>query len=151
MAMKLQGSARHLVRFGMLLAAAALSPQAAAADIGGYLADQQKALAMMATKATSDACPDVIARAATDTSALAAYRAALCYLQAETPDVVAGKAWLGRASDAGFMPAHRLLRQLLIAEAGVHSAIAHCHNLGEGQQLCHGGPPASPLASAASK
>jgi len=151
MATKLRDSARHLAGLSMLLGAAALSPQAGAADIGGYFADQQKASAMAAAKATSDACPDVIARAATDTSALAAYRAALCYLQAETPDVVAAKAWLGRSSEAGFMPAHRLLRQLLIAEAGMHSATAHCHDLGEGRQLCHGGPPASPLAAAASK
>ncbi len=129
--------------FLSVLAAAALSPQAGAADIGGYFADQQKASAMAAAKATSDACPEVIARAATDTSALAAYRAGLCYLQAETPDLVAAKAWLARASEDGFMPANRLLRNLLIAEAGVHGATAYCHTLGEGQQLCHGGPPAS--------
>jgi len=151
MAMNLRRSAWRLAGFGLVMAAAGLSLQAEAADIGGYLADQQKASAILAAKATSDACPDVIARAATDTSSLAAYRAALCYLQAETPELVAAKAWLGKSSEAGFMPAHRLLRSLLAAEAGLHVSSAHCHMLGEGQQLCHGGAPASPLFSAAPK
>ena len=82
---------------------------------------------------------------------LAAYRAALCYLQADTPDVVAAKAWLVRSSEAGFMPAHRLLRNLLIAEAGMHGSAAHCHTLGEGQQLCHGGSAPPSLATAATQ
>lgn len=119
-----------------------------AADVGGWYADQQKAAAMAATKASDDACPQLISRATSDTSALSAYRAALCYLQAETPDVVAAKAWLGRSADAGFMPAHRLLRSLLVAEAGAHSATPHCHELGEGQQICHGGMARSPVAAA---
>lgn len=119
-----------------------------AADVGGWYADQQKAAAIAAAKASDDACPQPIARATTDTSALAAYRAALCYLQAQTPDVVAAKAWFARSADAGFMPAHRVLRSLLIAEAGAHSAVPHCHELGEGQQICHGGTNRSPVASA---
>lgn len=118
-----------------------------AADVGGWYADQQKAAAVASAKGSDEACPQVIARAAADASALAAYRAALCYLQADTPDGVAAKAWLARSADAGFMPAHRLLRSLLIAEAGVHSAAPHCHVLGEGQQLCHGGAPRLPVAA----
>lgn len=151
MSINLRHSARRVVGFGMVMAAVGLSLQAEAADIGGFLADQQRASAMLAAKATSDACPDLIARAAADTSSLAAYRAGLCCLQAEPPEMVAAKAWLGKSSEAGFMQAYRLLRSLLVAEAGVHSSLAHCHNLGEGQQLCHGGPPASPLFSSASK
>jgi hypothetical protein len=127
----------------------ALALPCQAADVGGWYADQQKAAAMAAAKASDDACPEVISRAATDTSALAAYRAALCYLQAETPDVVAAKAWLARSADAGFMPAHRVLRSLLIAEAGAHSAMPHCHALGEGQQICHGGTARLPVAASA--
>jgi hypothetical protein len=119
-----------------------------AADVGGWYADQQKAAAMAATKAQDDGCPQLIARAASDDSSLAAYRAALCYLQAETPDVVAAKAWLSRSADAGFMPAHRMLRALLLAEAGAHSTAPHCHALGEGQQICHGGTTRVPLAAA---
>jgi TPR repeat protein len=102
---------------------------------------------MAAATGNHDACPQVISRAATEDSALAAYRAALCYLQAETADVVAAKAWLARSADAGFMPAHRLLRSLLAAEAGVHSATPHCHVLGEGQQICHGGAARLPVAA----
>ncbi len=127
----------------------ALSLPSHSADVGGWYSDQQKAAAAAAAKASDDACPQVISRAATDTSALAAYRAALCYLQAETPDVVAAKAWLGRSADAGFMPAHRLLRSLLIAEAGAHGTTPHCHELGEGQRICHGGTARSPVAAAA--
>jgi TPR repeat protein len=119
-----------------------------AADVGGWYADQQKAAAVASAKADDAACPQVIARAAVDPSALAAYRAALCYLQAEAPDVVAAKAWLGRSADMGFMPAHRVLRALLVAEAGVHSAAPHCHVLGEGQQICHGGSLRLPVAAA---
>ncbi len=126
----------------------ALSLPCHAADVGGWYADQQKASAMAAAKASDDACPQVISRAATDASALAAYRAALCYLQSEAADVVAAKAWLTRAAEAGFMPAHRVLRSLLIAEAGAHSATPHCHALGEGQQICHGGAARLPVATA---
>jgi hypothetical protein len=120
---------------------------ALAADVGGFYADQQKAREAAAAKA-SDTCPQWIARAASDDTALSGYRAALCYLQAEPPDAVAAKAWLVRSSELGFMPAQRLLRSLLIAEAGAHGPTRHCHSLGDGQQLCHGGAP--PLAAAAS-
>jgi hypothetical protein len=119
---------------------------ALAADVGGFYADQQKAREAAAAKG-SDTCPQWLARAASDDTALAGYRAALCYLQAERPDAVAAKAWLARSSEMGFMPAQRLLRALLIAEAGVHGPARHCHTLGDGQELCHGG--AAPLAAAA--
>jgi hypothetical protein len=120
-----------------------------AADIGGFYADQQKAREAAAAKG-ADTCPQWIARAAVDDSALAGYRAALCYLQAEPPDAVAAKAWLARAGERGFMPAQRLLRAMLIAEAGVHAPTRHCHSLGDGQQLCHGGAP-PPAATAATQ
>jgi TPR repeat protein len=119
---------------------------AEAADVGGFYADQQKAQAIAAERAAEPACPQVIARAAADGSALAAYRAGLCYLQADQPDMLAAKAWLSRASELGFMPAHRLLRSVLAAEASPHGGAPHCHPLGDGQQLCHGGVP--PLAAA---
>lgn len=141
---------------GAALSSAALSVALAlpchAADVGGWYADQQKAAAIAAAaaanKASDDACPQVISRAAADPSSLVAYRAALCYLQADTPDVVAAQAWLARSAEAGFMPAHRLLRSLLIAQAGAHSAGPHCHALGEGQQICHGGTPRLPVTAA---
>jgi hypothetical protein len=129
-----------------LLCGLVLARPAAAADVGGFLADQQKAREAAAAQAAEDSCPQWIARAARDDTALAAYRAGLCYLQADVPDVVAAKAWLARSAELDFMPAQRLLRQLLIAEAGPHGGGRHCHSLGDGRQLCHGGAP--PLAAA---
>jgi TPR repeat protein len=139
-----RGGAGLLACLGLLL----LGLPAQGADIGGYFADQQKAREAAAAKA-EDGCPQWIARAARDDTALASYRAALCYLQADPADAVAAKAWLARSSEQGFMPAQRLLRSLLIAEAGMHSTFRHCHWLGEGQQFCHGGAP--PLAAAATQ
>lgn len=141
---------RHMVAFWVCTAAVMLaSLPAIAADVGGFYADQQKARELAAAKDKDDSCPQLIARAAKEDSALAAYRAALCYLQADPPELIAAKAWLARSTDLGFMPAQRLLRSLLIAEAGQHSPAPHCHTLGEGQQLCHGGTTRLPLAAAA--
>jgi TPR repeat protein len=125
---------------------ASLAGASMAADVGGFYADQQKAQALAADKGAEPSCPQVIARAAADGSALAAYRAGLCYLQTDGLDLLAAKAWLSRAAELGFMPAHRLLRSMQVAEAGPHGGTPHCHPLGEGQQLCHGGAP--PLAAA---
>jgi hypothetical protein len=139
---------RHTVAFWICAAAMHASLPAVAADVGGFYADQQKARELAASKDKDDSCPQLIARAAKEDSALAAYRAALCYLQAEPPELIAAKAWLARSTDLGFMPAQRLLRSLLIAEAGLHGPGPHCHSLGEGQQLCHGGAARLPLAAA---
>jgi hypothetical protein len=117
-----------------------------AADVGGFFADQQKAREAAAAKG-ENSCPQWIASAARDNNALASYRAALCYLQADPADAVAAKAWLVRSNEQGFMAAQRLLRSMLIAEAGMHASTRHCHVLGEGQQFCHGGAPA-PAAAA---
>ena len=151
MRFRLRDSARRVLMFASVAGAMAVWWPAHAADVGGYLADQQKASALAAAKSSSDECPQVIARAATDNSALAAYRAALCYMQVETPDPVAARAWLTRSSEMGFLPAQRMLRSLQIAEAGPHSPVPHCHVLGEGQQICHGGAAPPALATAATK
>jgi hypothetical protein len=58
---------------------------------------------------------------------------------------MAAKAWLSRSADRGFMPAPRLLRSRLIAEAGPHGGAPHCHSPGAGQPLCRAGSP--PLAA----
>ena len=86
-------------------------------------------------------CAQAIRQAASDATAGNAYRAALCYLQAETPDTLAATAWLSRSAEMKFLPADRLLRSLQAAQAGPHSATAHCRDLGEGRQICHGGAP----------
>jgi len=126
-----------------------VSGPARAADVGGWFADQQKASAQAASSESAQTCPQVIARAAVDTTAIGAYQAAGCYLQAETPDLVAAKAWLLRSAEMNFLPAHRLLRSLQAAELGAHSTSRHCHDLGEGRQICHGGASAPPVAAAA--
>lgn len=136
-------------RAGPWLASVALlaSSGVRAADIGGFLADQQKAREIAAARAADDSCPQLIARAAAEDGAPLAYRAALCYFDADPPDPLAARAWLVRSAELGFMPAQRLLRALFIAEAGVHTPGRHCHPLGEGRELCHGGAP--PLAATA--
>lgn len=119
---------------------------AGAADVGGWFADQQKAAAQATTASSASACPQAVARAAAEANAINAYQAAHCYLQGDNPDLVAAKAWLARSAEMNFMPAHRLLRNLALAEAGVHASQRHCHDLGEGRQICHGGA-ALPVAA----
>lgn len=125
------------------LCAAVATP---AADVGGWYADQQKAAAASAAGAATPTCPQAVARAAAQPSPIAAYQAAHCYLQPEAADLVAAKAWLARAAEMNFLPAHRLLRALQLAEAGEHAGQRHCHDLGEGRQICHGGGAPPPTA-----
>ena len=125
-----------------------LSLPAPAADVGGWFADRQRAAAQASNPAADD-CPQAIARATLDPSASGAYHAGLCYLEAAKPDMVAAKAWLSRSAELNFLPAHRLLRALQVAEAGLHSPVPHCHALDEGRQMCHGGAPVVPVAAAA--
>jgi hypothetical protein len=132
----------------ILACAAATSVCAHAADVGGFFSDQLKPPAASGP----NECAQAIRQAAADTTAINAYRAALCYLHAETPDPLAAMAWLQRSADMKFLPADRLLRSLQVAQAGPHSTSAHCHDLGEGRQICHGGTPValgSPAAAAA--
>ena len=133
----------------VLVCALLVSLPAPAADVGGWFADQQKLRAQAASNAAADACPQVIAGAALDKTAVSAYHAGLCYLQAERPDMVAAKAWLSRSAALNFLPAQRVLRALHVAEAALHTPMPHCHELGEGRQLCHSGAPVVPVAAAA--
>ncbi len=126
---------------GIVLVSISLSlvvPWAAhAADVGGWFSDLQKP-----PVASGEAeCAQAIRQAAAEATASNAYRAALCYLHAQTPDTLAATAWLQRSVDLKFMPAERLLRNLQMAQAGAHSPTPHCHDLGEGRQICHGGAP----------
>lgn len=124
---------------GVWLACALAAAPVAAADVGGWFADQQKAAAQAPASAQSSGCPQAVARANADATAINTYQAAHCYLQGDSPDLVAARAWLTRSAEMNFMPAHRLLRALALAEAGVHASQRHCHDLGEGRQICHGG------------
>lgn len=132
---------RHDKIIGTALLCAALWPASAgAADVGGWFAEQQKAAAA-GTPSAMASCPQAVARAAAEPTAINTYNAAHCYLQGDAPDLVAAKAWLSRSAEMNFMPAHRLLRSLQLAESGVHAGQRHCHDLGEGRQLCHGAAP----------
>jgi len=135
-----------MIRLALAWAAIGSSPLFAA-DVGGWFVEQQKAAARDATTPAAASCPQVVARAAAEPTAVGAYHAALCYLQADSPDLIAAKAWLARSAEMNFLPAQRLLRSLSAAEAGAHSAARHCHDLGEGRQICHGGAPAPSVAA----
>jgi len=124
-----------------VLLLAALAKTSHAADVGGWFADQQKAAAQAAANPGPSTCAQSIGQAAVDTTAIKAYQAALCYLQAESPDMVAAKAWLSRSAELKYLPAERLLRSLQAAESATHGGDSHCHSLGEGRQICHGGAP----------
>ncbi len=121
----------------MIAGACAVSVPARAADVGGWFADQQRPAAP--STSGQGECAQAIREASSDTTALNAYRAALCYLQAEVPDPLAATAWLARSAEMKFLPADRLLRSLHAAQASQHASTAHCHDLGEGRKLCHGG------------
>ena len=135
------------IRRIVLLAVIASSP-ALAADVGGWYAEQQKAASRATQAPAAAACPQVVARAAADPTGPAAYQAANCYLLSDPPDLVAAKAWLARSAETNYLPAQRLLRSLLAAEADANATTRHCHDLGEGRQICHGGAPAQPAAVA---
>ena len=126
-----------LVRRDGCWLAALISMSAQAADVGGWFSEQQRPQ----TASGQTECAQAIRQAASDATAGNAYRAALCYLQAETPDTLAATAWLSRSAEMKFLPADRLLRSLQAAKAGPHSATAHRRDLGEGRQICHGGAP----------
>jgi TPR repeat protein len=117
---------------------------ARAADIGGWYEQQSRA------ELPRDECPELIALAArtppdAEGAARLYYAGGLCYLYSDKlqRDPVAAAAWLARAGKLG----HPLARRTLLAlqeptpAAAMHSATFHCHDLGEGRKLCHGGAP----------
>lgn len=116
-----------------------------AADVGGWFAEQQRP--SVTSPSNQAECAQAIREASSNTTALNAYRAALCYLQGESPDTLAAHAWLKRSADLKFLPADRLLRSLQAAQSGPHSALAHCHDLGEGRKICHGGAPPAAVST----
>lgn len=138
----------HQLSANVLVCCAVVALPAGAADVGGWYADQQKAAAHQAVAAASpSSCSQAVARAAAEATAINTYQAAHCYLQGDSPDLVAARAWLTRSAEMNFLPAHRLLRALTLAEAGVHASQRHCHDLGEGRQICHGGGSPPPVAT----
>jgi TPR repeat protein len=119
---------------------------AAAADIGGWMEAQRSKDA-----GDAESCTAQIETAKTHTpgmpqAAQSYFQAGLCYLagQQVAQDSVAAKAWLARAAELQHLPAHRLLASMQAAEAGVHPARYHCHDIGYDRKICHGAPPQTP-------
>jgi TPR repeat protein len=127
---------RMFRRAALVFVSLATCLAASAADIGGWMQEQSRA--QQRTEGLS--CAQVAAQAsqASTDSAQRAYQAALCYLHGEQADVTAAKAWLAKAAQGNHLPAHRMLSMIERIETGQHAAAAHCHDLGEGRQLCHG-------------
>jgi TPR repeat protein len=116
---------------------------ASAADIGGYMEQQQRAAL------PRDDCPEILRLAALaaregEHAAAHYYAAGLCYLASDkiARDRVAAAAWLTKAAELDHPLARRALlalRDETAAQPLVHPAGWHCHELGLGRRLCHGG------------
>jgi TPR repeat protein len=127
----------------LLLAALPAAASTHAADIGGWMEQKQRA------ERAKDECPALIALAArTEKTAEGAaglyYGAGLCYLHSEqvARDTVAAQAWFARADELEHPLARRALLALREAAANneQHPRGWHCHELGFGRRICHGGP-----------
>ncbi len=130
-----------LLRRALLLVCLGFASAVQGADIGGWM--QHKDRAALAT----DQCAELIAQAArtprsADGAADSYYASGLCYLYSDkiARDPVAAGAWLTRAAELDHPLARRALLALRDDTAGDHAAGSHCHDLGLGRKLCHGGP-----------
>jgi TPR repeat protein len=72
------------------------------------------------------------------------YASGMCYLVSDkvARDSVAAGAWLTRAVELEHPLARRALNALRESNAAppLHPNGYHCHELGQGRRLCHGGP-----------
>jgi TPR repeat protein len=123
---------------GMCLVAAGA---AQAADIGGWMQHKSR----VETQQRDD-CAEIIAlasRTARDApvAANAYYASGMCYLVSDSVarDSVAAGAWLTRAAELDHPLARRALISLREVTAPIHAPGYHCHELGMGRRLCHGG------------
>jgi TPR repeat protein len=112
---------------------------ARSADIGGWM-EQQSRVALV-----KDDCPQLLQQAArtpssADNAAQLFYASGLCYLYSAklTRDTVAAGAWFTKAAELNHPQARRALLALR-EPAEPHPSAAHCHDLGLGRELCHGG------------
>jgi TPR repeat protein len=118
-------------------------PGAHAADIGGWMQHQGR------TELPADQCSELIAHAArtprdADGAAQSYYASGLCYLYSGkvARDPVAASAWLASAAELEHPLARRELLALRDSPSSNHVPGHHCHDLGLGRKLCHGGVPA---------
>lgn len=105
-----------------------------------------------------DECPEIVALASQTAQALLGvpparvrreaegaaglyYASGMCYLVSDKVgrDSIAASAWLTRAAELEHPLARRALLSLRDTGMPLHPAGPHCHDLGLGRQLCHGG------------
>jgi TPR repeat protein len=124
----------------------ALALPVPAADIGGWM-EQQQQQSRAAASPRNDDCPEILRLAAlapreAENAAAHYYAAGLCYLASEkiARDKTAAAAWLAKAAELDHPLARRALLALRDESAPpLHPAGWHCHELGLGRRLCHGG------------
>ncbi len=115
---------------------------AQAADIGGWMEHKSREQAQQ-----RDDCTEIIGLASrtprdAETAANSYYASGMCYLVSDkvARDTVAAGAWLERAAELDHPLARRALLSLREPNtAPLHAAGYHCHDLGLGRKLCHGG------------
>ena len=125
----------------LLLIALTVLPCAEAADIGGWMQHKSR------TDLPVDECTEWIAQASrtpsnAEDAAQRYYASGLCYLHSDKigRDTVAASAWLIRAAELEHPLARRALIALRESPPTAHPAGYHCHDLGLGRKVCHGGP-----------
>jgi TPR repeat protein len=127
-----------------LLPGLVIAVAAHAADIGGWMDQKSREQAQQ-----RDDCAEIIAIASrtpreAEIAASSYYASGMCYLVSDkvARDTVAASAWLARAAELDHPLARRALSSLREPNAApLHSAGYHCHDLGLGRKLCHGGMP----------
>lgn len=130
-----------------LLATALLLTSAATvgADIGGWM--EHKSRSELAS--SDDDCPALIAQAertasSAEGAAQSYYASGQCLLHGSgkvARDPMAAGAWFARAAELDHPLARRALLALRGPARAAHPAGYHCHELGLGRRLCHGGAP----------
>jgi TPR repeat protein len=128
------------MRCPALLVCIGLASAAHAADIGGWMQHKSR------TDLAVDECTELIAQASRTTpqaegAAQSYYASGMCYLYSDRigRDSVAAGAWLTRAAELEHPLARRALLSLRESAPPAHAAGYHCHDLGLGRKICHGG------------
>ena len=129
----------------LLTVVLSLASAAHAADIGGWMEQKGREQAQQ----QRDDCAEIIDLASrtpreAENAATSYYASGMCYLVSDkvARDTVAAGAWLARAAELDHPLARRTLLSLREpSTAPLHAAGYHCHELGLGRKLCHGGIP----------
>ncbi len=130
-----------------LVALMSLCTAPRAADIGGWMESRSQAAAV---PASAPDCAQLEARAAQASSGEDFFRLALCHLEGARADPDRARGWLDQAVARDYLPAYRMLHLLRLAQDEPHASARHCHDLGQGRRLCHGGASVHPVVDASS-